>query len=106
MDEMEVEYCDESSPAQEKNERGIKRSWLETEEAKKERSVKILFQCGIYPNYTSMTGTLRLFSQVTREGKIATNIVKLVEKHLLMTKVPANFSQLYQKLNVLLTFLQ
>ena len=35
-----MEYCEEMSPVQERNERGVKRAWIEKnaeEEAKKER---------------------------------------------------------------------
>ena len=40
MDDMEVEYCEETSPVQETNERGVKRAWIEKnaeEEVKRER---------------------------------------------------------------------
>ena len=43
MDDMEVEHCDETSPVQERNERGVKRAWLEKntgEDVRKERFCK------------------------------------------------------------------
>ena len=43
MDDMEVEYCEETSAVQERNERGVKRAWLEKntgEEVRKERFCK------------------------------------------------------------------
>lgn len=40
---MEVEYCEDTSHVQERNERGVKRAWLEKnteEEVRKERFFK------------------------------------------------------------------
>jgi hypothetical protein len=67
----EMEYCEESSPAQEMSERGVKRSWLEIsqeDEVRKERFMKQ--KTSILYKQTNICGILRPSSHVTHSSVV------------------------------------
>ena len=61
----EMEYCEESSPAQEMSERGVKRSWLEISQEDEVRKERFTKQKMIHTIQTNICGILRPSSHVT-----------------------------------------